>query len=256
MFADSLYKTGKYFEASVWYERMLYNNSNIQSNYTAIVGKLKCLKKQQQYQQAADFIKRTNDNEFPDSIRSQLLYQQVLCLYLAANFESCISQIKQINYLYPQFNNMMLQLLQILSLNELKRWSEASRQYENFIRNYFPADSAIIQNPYNHLPKLKSENTAQWLSTFLPGAGELYAGKPFEALASIVFQGAAVYYGIISWQEKYYFSAWFVGAGLFASFHNGGVRRSEKLVQIYNKKQVMRFNEKVKNQLTDLMSKE
>jgi hypothetical protein len=90
----------------------------------------------------------------------------------------------------------------------------------------------------------------------LPGAGELYAGKPFEALASIVLQGAAVYYGIISWQEKYYFSAWFVGAGLFASFHNGGVRRSEKLVQIYNRKQTERFNNKIRSQLTQLMSDE
>lgn len=253
--ADSLYKAGRYFEASVSYERMLYNNYNIEWDCKALTGKLQCLKKQQQYQVAADFIMRNNDNKFPDSIRSQFLYQQALCLYLAGNFDNCLSLIRQINYLYPNFdNNRMLQLLNILSLNELKRWQEGQAEYQNFIRHYFPEDSTAFQNPYIHIPKLKNENTAQWLSTFLPGAGELYAGKPIEALASIILQGTAIYFGIVSWQQKYYFSTWFVGAGLFASFHNGGVRRSEKLVQIYNKKQVMNFNERIKKQMIELIN--
>jgi hypothetical protein len=40
-----------------------------------------------------------------------------------------------------------------------------------------------------------------------------------------------------------------VGAALFGAFHMGGVRRSEVLVQRYNRKKMVDFNEKVRAQL-------
>jgi hypothetical protein len=150
---------------------------------------------------------------------------------------------------YPHYiGGAYLQLLKILSLNELQQWPQAAIEYKLFLTQYTNLDTSAA-NLYKNLPKLKNENTAQWLSTFLPGAGQLYAGKPFEGLTSIVLQGAAAYFCIASLEQKYYFSAWFIGLGLFGSFHNGGVRRAEVLVQQYNKKKIIGFNDQVKEQL-------
>jgi TM2 domain-containing membrane protein YozV len=96
---------------------------------------------------------------------------------------------------------------------------------------------------------LKSEDRAGWLATFIPGAGHFYAGKTWEGLASIAIQGLGVYYGVISWQDQYYLSAWLIGGGMAGSFHLGGVRRAQELVRMYNRKKTREFNEKVKEAL-------
>src|SRR5437868_3070091 len=47
--ADSLFGQARYFEASVDYERVLFGNYDLNTEYKAITGKLNCLKKQQRF---------------------------------------------------------------------------------------------------------------------------------------------------------------------------------------------------------------
>jgi TM2 domain-containing membrane protein YozV/cytochrome c-type biogenesis protein CcmH/NrfF len=253
--ADTLFRQGKYFESSVSYERVLFGNYDLNTEYRAITGKLSCLKKQQQFAKAVTFIAQNMHNDLPDTIKTGLLYEQTLCSYLTAYFENTISLVDQISNNYPAYDNLaFLHMLKILSLNELQRWNEAKAEYQEWLKNFTNIDTIV--NPYISLPKLKNENTAQWLSTFIPGAGQIYAGKPFEGLVTILLQGGAIYFGIITWQQKYYISAWLGGVGLFGSFHNGGVRRSEVLVKQYNRKKVIEFNGKVKEELIAIINRQ
>ena len=129
-------------------------------------------------------------------------------------------------------------------MNELRRWQDAAAIAG---KSGFLADS--VQYCYAKLPHLKSEDRAAWLATFIPGGGHFYAGRTAEGLASIGIQALGVYYGIISWQQKHYISAWLVGGGIAGSFHLGGVRRAQELVRIYNNRKAAAFNEQVKLRL-------
>ena len=239
---------GNYFESSIFYERALYEGAANDVWQHAVMGKLNCLKKQELYAEANTFVTSYFSLNLPDSVQTNLLYEQAVCSYLAGNFENTISVVDQVAVAYPSYQHLaFLKMLKILSYNELQNWSAAKVEYKNWMATYAVLDSA--DQLYNTLPKLKSADRAQWLSTFIPGAGQIYAGKTWEGIASILLQGGSIYFGIRSWQEHYYISAWLVGLGLFGSFHNGGVRRAEVLVQQYNRKKVIAFNQTLKESL-------
>ncbi|WP_229368479.1 hypothetical protein [Fibrisoma limi] len=200
------------------------------------------------YNTAVTFINSQFSNSYPDSVRYQLRYQQILCAYLAGQFENTRSLLERLPVEHPGAPySPLLECIRVFTLNELHRWAEAAVAYREAIGR-LGADTTS-DDPYRRLPKLKRESKAQWLSTFLPGAGQLYAGKPGEAILSILVQSAGLYFGVTSFLNAYYLSAWGVGAALFGSFHAGGVRRSQALVRQYNQRQISAFNERVKKRL-------
>ena len=251
--ADSFLQKQQYFEAGVFYEKVLFESSNDEIRFLAATKKIECLKQQQKFEGVIEFVNQNYHSTLTSGQKCTLKYEQMICSYLSANFENAISLSALIEGEWPDYDGIAtVSLLKILSLNELQQWRQADSLSRIFIAKYTTADTAG-SNLYSHLPKLKNEKKAQTLSTLLPGAGLFYAGKPLEGITSILLQSVAAYFGIISYNQKYYLSAWLVGLGLFGSFHNGSVRRSEILVKQYNRKEVIRFNEKVKNELINML---
>lgn len=244
--ADTLYQQQQYFEAAVFCERVLFEQDNDTVIEKAVLLEIQCFKKQQEFAKAARFIQSVQQRIHSDSLQRILYYELVTNYYLAGDFENALAIIDRVGILYTDYRYKgWMNLLKILSLNELQRWNEAAITY----KQQAAGAGNTLPDYYAHLPRLKSEERAGWLATFIPGAGHFYAGKTWEGLASIVIQGIGVYYGVISFRDKYYISAWLMGAGIAGSFHMGGVRRSQELVRIYNRREVGAFNEKVKQAL-------
>jgi len=250
--ADSLYRAGSYFEASIAYERVLFENTDRGQQLEAVLGKTRCLKMLGSYDQARTFLESWQGLPFPDSGLTEIHYQQVLCTYLGGHFEEVLSLVDRWPYTHAGKSPApFLIVLKILSLNELQRWKEAAETYRSFIAQMHLA--APPPDLYAHIPHLKDVNKAQWLSQFIPGAGQFYVGKPLDGVISLVVQAAGVYFAVLSFEQHYYISAWLIGAALFGAFHLGGVRRAEVLALEYNRKKMLLFNEQVREQLLALM---
>ena len=73
--ADSFYNGKRYFEASVWYERCLYEEESSYIRVEAINGKLNCLKEQQLFNEALDFVTTCVAMNISDSLRPEFIYQ-------------------------------------------------------------------------------------------------------------------------------------------------------------------------------------
>ncbi|BAV04262.1 hypothetical protein [Filimonas lacunae] len=245
--ADSLYQQQQYFESAVFCERVLFEQGNeSEVVQQAILLKMQCYKKQQAFAKAAGFGMSMQGRIHNDSVRQNLHADIATCYYLAGDFEKVIAETDKTQVLFQQNTHAgWMSLLKILSLNELRRWNEAALLYKQQSMVY----SDSLPDYYAKLPRQKSEKRAYWLATFIPGGGHLYAGKPWEALASIVLQGAGVYYGINSWINDYYINAWLIGGGLTGTFHMGGMARAQELVRIYNRRKANEFNQKVKDAL-------
>jgi len=175
--ADSLYRAGSYFEASIAYERVLFENTDRGQQLEAVLGKTRCLKMLGSYDQARTFLESWQGLPFPDSGLTEIHYQQVLCTYLGGHFEEVLSLVDRWPYTHAGKSPApFLIVLKILSLNELQRWKEAAETYRSFIAQMHLA--APPPDLYAHIPHLKDVNKAQWLSQFIPGAGQFYVGKP------------------------------------------------------------------------------
>ena len=243
--ADSLYSGGSYFEASIAYERLIFSAVSPELTWYATLQKIQCLKQQGLFAQAESYA-RANVNSFgTDSLKYRLQYEQVINSFLAGNYETAASTSEILLLSHPEHAfDRNLVITRILALNQLQQWDKASA-----LAKQYNSELGLHSDLYAVLPKLKSKDKAQWLSTFIPGGGQFYAGKPLEAMVTILIQGAGIYFGVTSFLDHYYLSAWLVGAGLFGSFHMGGVRRSEALVEQYNQRQAAEFNEKIKVEL-------
>ncbi len=256
--AEDLYQAGQYFQAAIAWERVLFESTDPQLQLTAVLGKTECLKQQAAFDAAVAFLEGWQAYPFPDSALARVHSQQVLCTYLGGHFENVLSLVDRWSYVHAGASpDPWLVVLKILSLNELQRWKEAGETYRALLaagQLVSPSPGLPTPDLYAEIPRLKSVSKAQALSTFIPGAGQFYAGRPGEALFSIFVQAAGIYIAVVSFNQGYYVSAWLIGAALFGAFHMGGVRRAEVLVEQYNRKKILAFNEKLKAQLLALLA--
>ena len=166
LFRSSLFASGQFLAARVAHERVLFAGGEPAALFPAAVGKARCLKQQGLYAPAVTFLNGQMQTNYSDSLLYQLRHEQILCAYLAGQFENTLSLIDRLPYLHPDAQpSPLLMTVRVLTLNELQRWSEADTAYQK-LAVHIRADTAR-QNPYQKLPRLKSEKKAQWLSTFI-----------------------------------------------------------------------------------------
>jgi tetratricopeptide (TPR) repeat protein len=87
---------------------------------------------------------------------------------------------------------------------------------------------AFIQN--KTIDKLKPQ-TAQWLSTFVPGLGQFYAGDAKNGLNSMVLTGIMGVWAISVARSGTYLDAVFTVLPWFQRYYNGGRERSKIIAE-------------------------
>ena len=203
--ADSFYTEKKYFEASLWAEMVLYKNDAATENMQAIQLKVKALKTVKSNVELSDFITNCYSLNLPDSFRNYLLYEEILNDYFLKKYDQSINLSQY--YSTENFEQKaLLDLLKIISYNELQEWKTADSLWQIFTTKNEIKDS-IVSKMYKNLPDLKSEKKAATLSSLLPGVGEIYAGKAFEGIANFIFQAGSIYAGVAWWERGYKLSS-------------------------------------------------
>ncbi len=246
--AQYYYHQGMFVQSAISYERVLFITNSEEEIFPAICGKISCLKQISSFAEATYFIKQNIQIIKTDSLRAIVFKEWITCSYLADQLDETLSLIERAKLIYNnQINNSWLNLIKILALNEQTKWTEAKKIYKDYLTEHqLDSNLAVV---YNQLPKLKSEDKAQWLATLIPGAGQFYAGKPTEGVINILLHAAGLYIGISDFISRHYLSAWLLGGGMVGSFHMGGVRRSEELIKQYNKKKTFEFNTYLRSKL-------
>lgn len=253
--ANNLYQCGEFRDSRLAFERIVFTTRVNHDCAKAFFGKALCYKQQKQYNRAIEELNRVNFKGLPDSLQFEIRYEFILCAYLATNFNEALSQAKQLRFFIKDstYHHKIL-FLEALTYNELTEWQNAESCMKKLITVKAPSDSAkvftgLIAGTYNqrNYPKLKKVKKAKMLSTFIPGAGQIYAGYPFEGVFNLLLQSACLAGGVYGFYTKYYFTGYIVGFGLFQKFYFGGTRRAELLANKTNYKRIRKFNDNAKH---------
>lgn len=262
--AKKLYNQRKYWEASVLYERCLFelaDDTTLESNQfiaslyiNAIKGKISCLKLGGNVGELPDFINRCRQMDIPDSFRQTLAYDEMIALYLSGSYTLAIEANKTIDTaLLNKKEIQFSKIINILSLNELNNWTEAKTAYLNYIHEYVCIDSLYkYESLYNNFPLLKSEKKAMHLSTIFPGLGLVYAGKPIDGLSNLLLQTGSILFIFSTWQSGYWLTSLLLGGSTFDAFRSGGKRWASKAVNACNDKALFEFKQKINLKVLDL----
>jgi hypothetical protein len=259
--ADSLFLRQEYALAAVYYEKAIFDqNQSVDSSKSILTSfetnqillkKIQCQKALRTFEDAWQTAQRFDLTEPNDTIQYQLRYEGALCGYLGQHYNEAYGQIQQTRF-YIQDTSLTtpLDVLEILTLNELERWHESKAVFARYVaRNELKIE---VEELYKFLKKKpKNPEKAQLLSFLMPGLGQVYAGYPKEGLASAGLQALALSFGVYHVLNKYYLIGFFTGAGLFQTFYFGGARRASIMAEDTNRKRKALNNQKIRAVLVE-----
>ena len=206
---------------------------------------------------AANTLSRIALKGASDSLVHHVMHQTALCNYLDGHFQGAENDLLQmkIEIKDSSLTNRSL-FLKILVLNEQEKWAEARILFTDYLKlNHIAPDSAYLYDFIDNKKTFKSRKTARVLSSILPGSGQIYAGKFWRGMTSLALQGAAVAFGIQSFQTGYYVSAVFAGLPIFSTLYEGGGRHAVFLVAQHNREQKEKINMTIRAYILRIESK-
>jgi len=241
--ADSLFAAKNYEAASLEYERAYFISKNSQALYKKGLSQKQELK----FKQALASLQRVQPWIETDSVIYQVYYERSICAYLAEDYTEAKNQIQIMKYLiHDSLIHDQILFLEILNLNELRQWDEASILFSKYIqKNNVQAEVEDYYGFMDH-PHLKNENTASILSTFIPGSGQIYAGDAGDGFISLGFQIIALGYAGLSFYQGYFINGFVSGFGLFQRFYFGGIINAAEAAQKHNYLKAREYNDKIK----------
>jgi TM2 domain-containing membrane protein YozV len=143
--------------------------------------------------------------------------------------------------------------LKILCQNDTYQWKEARESFLLYLRmlNLAPEKEETMQTVVSelyqkkHLPHIRSIKKAENLSRFIPGAGQIYAGKTGEGIVNFLINASILAFTAQQAINGFYITGYLAGLGFFNKTYHGGMRRSENLATWKNKELTINFNSKV-----------
>lgn len=238
------------------YEKMSYTSLHTNSQIQYKIQSAEYYKQSQQFEYAIQLLHSINLNDLSDSLRYIILYQTALNYYLKNDLNYAKSELTAMYYLISDsaFHYKSYPLFAII-LCEMYDWNDAYITLKKY-NNYYFKDDAVSLKKHNfiidsifdkkHIPVLKNVNKAITLSTFIPGAGQIYSKNYSEGIISFLLASATLGITAVGIYYQYYFTSLIAGSSLWAKFYTGNLHRAEFLAKKYNYKRSYTFNSAIK----------
>lgn len=248
------YNEGKFFVASIEFERALFYETDPGKIATCKYYKSLCYKKTGEITKALDELDGVNLFNLPDTLALLIRYESALCNYINNDPNKAIWLIDEIKLNYSdttEFKNILP--LNILCLNSVRRWEEAQKLWHYLLlnsdlrneeRDDLIKEIEILYNEKN-LPVYKKPAKAESLSRFIPGSGQIYSGALGEGAFNFLMNASVLGFAAYEFYTQYYFAGYFVGLGLLNKTYNGGIRRAGIIAEGRNQKTMDEFNFRV-----------
>lgn len=251
---DSLFVSGKYFEASIEYERLIFHSEYPDKLNFLKYKKALCYKQLKNFNQAIEELQTIYFPNFNDTLFQRVYYQQSLCLYLNQDPTKALWKIDEYLNIDSDTASLWIFLpLKILCLNEVFKWKESQDCFRQFIQvQKFTSEKStemiqIVNELYKkkNLPHIKSIKRAENWSRFIPGAGQIYAEKTGEGIANFLLNASILALSAQQALNGFYITGYLAGLGMFNKTYQGGIKRSGILASRKNKEQMVIFNCKI-----------
>ena len=251
---DSLYASGKYFEASIEYERKIFSVKTQAELRYFQYKKALCYKKLMEFDRALNELQPIYFTNSGDSLFQRVYYEQSLCFYLNGEPTKALWKIDE--YLRRSTDTASFHVfmpVRLFCLNETFQWDEARECFMRFIQmqKFAPEKEAEMQQMVNNLykkknlPPIKSIKRAENWSRFVPGSGQIYAGEAGEGIVNFLINVSVLAFSAHQVYNGFYITGYLAGLGFFNKTYHGGIKRSGILASQKNKELIVNFNSKI-----------
>jgi len=241
--ADSLVDVGQVDLAVVYYEKAIFSTKKPETYNTRLFQLAGLYKKRALFTDYASTLDRINKSVLAVGQKRDLFYELTLAYYMSQDYAKAYFNWLQYERIKPELNEDAL-LLKTLLFAKLEKWEESQQAYIAYSNDSSEHSSEIFAEIKSM--KKKSPAKAENLSYYLPGVGQMYAGKPLRGITSLTLQSGMLAFAAFNFLSGYYISGTFTGVSLFYVFYMGGARHAGYLAEEYNKSQKEKAFEKLK----------
>jgi len=247
--ARELTRAGNYDEAITEYKRLLcfsLDSNEIVELWYQIA---ELYKKQGKLDSAIITINRAISYTRNDSLSSALRIEAGILELVAGNFTTAELELLRVATFAKETANQKRAYF-ILGICQLfqKKWDEAKKSLllsgveERLLDSIFTPED---------LPRRLSPSTAEWLSTFIPGAGQIYSGDWRNGINALLLNAGTAYLLINSLLARRIGDALIVYFPLFYRYYSGNRLKTKEIAITRNDKTHRRYRELA---LTKLLS--
>jgi TM2 domain-containing membrane protein YozV len=251
--ADEFFEADFYEEAITEYERYIFFNDRGREVSYAYYKIGLAYRNTRNLEKSSDFLELSAMTAISDTVKDERKID------IAVN---CIAGRE-----YSKAKFILLKLISFSKISEIRRkaslflgvahlycyeWESAKNALEVYFkeeRNYKSAyivDSLLLEAE-NII--YKSPTTAKWLSTFVPGTGQMYAGNAGSGINALVINGANIYWIIYKLLKEQYGNAYIIYFFLFRRYYMGNIYNAKKEAREYNR----RINEQTADEIFNLL---
>lgn len=231
-FADSLCQAGDYFRAVGEYKRVLY----LESADPALLSRARlhlgvCYGRAGGWQEAADLLREVSASESPEA--ELALFELGRVYYSAGMAQRAAETFQRFASRFPQSPRAGQALLSA-GFSQLAAGDYPAAQ-ATLAAVEGECAAALTRAALDPAPPQRSPVAAALLSAALPGAGQLYCGRPGQALASLLLTGATVF-GAYAALSNGYEGAGTLAAIVAATAYAGSMRSAYACAQGRNRR--------------------
>jgi hypothetical protein len=257
-----IFSEGKLYLASIEFERALFYETDNSKIAQCKYYKSLCYKNLGNSTRALEELNGINVFNLPDSLFFLIRYEQAVCNFLNDDPNQSLWNIDEIRSRFRDSTKTIdIVPLNILCLNSLRRWDEAVNLW-NYLLNHSQLNDSEkkdfevkLNNLYSKrkIPKIHSVNKAENLSRFVPGSGQMYCGAVFEGTFNFIINASLLTFSFFEFYQRYYFTGYFVGLGIFNKTYHGGMHRARILADEKNRQGINKFNFEASSLLVKLL---
>lgn len=245
---DGLVQMGNYRAAITEYERFICFSSDSNAAGDAWMRVARCYGELEQWNDALNAVHKSVGTIRNDSLREEGRIEGAVLLIAGRQYSAAEVELLRLGTFskHPAIERRASFFLGVCDLYTHK-WDEARKAFAASFdgaqaRERGRLDSLLAPR---RRPRPRSPELAQWLSTFLPGAGQIYAGDWRNGLNALAINGATGYLLVSSLIAGNFGDAILSYLGLFQRYYLGNRQRAEMIARERNHAQDKQYQKMV-----------
>jgi tetratricopeptide (TPR) repeat protein len=232
-FAEHLFEEGDYLRAISEYKRLKYFSVSKDSSefYQFRIGT--CYLKRGEYKKA----KRVFDNLVLEDVEDPYLERSIVISSSICSIKMGDIEYAKIGLVDRMANEEVCDschyLIGICHLKE-KKWNDARDEFKRIEVDGL-RDKGLEKLEKTSNAKFKSPKVALWLSTFIPGAGQIYSGKIFQGIVSFSLNVSLGYLTYKAAREDRNMDAFLILYFGVQRFYFGNLNQAQRYSKEYNR---------------------
>ena len=237
-FAEELFKRGNYKEAITEYKRFLFFNpeSGSASDVWYRIGL--AYRNERKWEESTKALRNSIYTAPNDSIRNEREIALGIVFIAMKNYSAAEFQLLRIESFSP-FQNIRSKAAYFRGVASLYsfKWENARDAFQiYFEENSFEEKEidSLLAEALN--TGYKSPSLAKWMSTFIPGTGQIYAGDVRDGLNALAINGGAGYLLVDNIIDGNYANAFITYLLLFQRFYFGNRSNAQSIAEDHNER--------------------